>query len=125
MSLTLLSIGGTDLTDYIDIQTYDVNNTEEYTEWIDANRIKHRDVLRTRLSGSFKLGFRSTAQVATFLSVLSTNIQSGSYYHASVFSNDDNQLHTADIFLDDVATIARDLTNNRVWHEYRIELEER
>lgn len=124
-NIVLLRIGNTDLTDYIDIQSYNVNNTEEYTEWTDANHVKHRDVLRTRLSGSLKLGFRSTAEVTSFLSVLSSNIQSGNYYAAEVFSNDDNTLHTANIFIDGDAEIKRDLINGRVWHKYDIDITER
>ena len=124
-NIVLLKIGTSDLTDYIDIQSYNVNNTEEYTEWTDANHVKHRDVLRTRLSGSINLGFRSAAEVTSFLSVLSSNVQAGNYYPAQVFSNDDNTLHQANIFIEGDAEIKRDLINGRVWHQYAIEITER
>lgn len=126
MSLILFKIGNTDLTQYVDIQNYDVNNTPEYMEWTDANHIRHRDVIRTRLSGTVKLGFLGSTDVAAFLSVLSSNITAGGYYPASVFSNDDNTLHTGvQIFIDDVADIKRDLVNNRSWHAYELKIEER
>lgn len=124
-SIVLFKVGNTDLTDYLDIQGYNVNKTEEFSEWTDANYVHHRNVVRTRLSGSFRLGFKNTAEVTSFLNVLDTNVQPGNYYPASVFANNDNTLHSASIYLDGVAEIKRDLVNDRVWHEYEIDLEER
>ena len=125
MSLTLLSIGSTDLTSYIDQQNWDVNRTPVYVDWTDANHVIHRHVNRYRISGKFKIGFKSVTDVTSFLTLLENNRQSGEYYSASIFSNDDNTLHTAEIFLDGVASIKRDLLNGRVWHAYDITVEER
>jgi hypothetical protein len=125
MSLTLLSIGSTDLTSYIDQQNWDVNRTPVYVDWTDANHVIHRHVNRYRISGKFKIGFKSVTDVTSFLTLLENNRQSGEYYSASIFSNDDNTLHTAEIFLDGVASIKRDLQNGRVWHAYDITVEER
>ena len=126
MPLTLLSIGGTDLTSYVvDIQAYNVNRSPVYSDWTDANHIVHRHVIRYRIEGSFRLGFKSSADVTTFLTLLANNVQSGEYYPAQIFSNDDNQLHSANIFLDGVADIKRDLANGREWHEYTIQVSER
>lgn len=125
MALTLLSIGGTDLTEFVDKQNWDVNRTPVFKDWTDANQVIHRHVMRYRISGSFKIGFKEVADVTSFLTLLEANRQSGEYYTAQVFSNDDNTLHTAEIFLDGVAEIKRDLQNGRQWHAYSIDLEER
>lgn len=125
MPLTLFQIGANDLTDYIDIQNYDVQKDPVYEEWTDGNYVKHRNVVRTRIKGKLKIGFRSNTDVTTFLSILAANVQSGDYYSAQIFTNDDNTLNSANIFIKDVATIKRDLTNGRVWHEYTLEVEER
>ena len=125
MPLTLLSIGGVDLTADIDQQNWDVNRSPVYTDWTDANHVIHRHVMRYRISGRFKIGFKTVTDVTSFLTLLSNNKQSGEYYSAQVFSNDDNTLHSADIFLDGVADIKRDLDNGRQWHAYTIDLEER
>lgn len=125
MAITLFKIGNTDLTGYVDIQNYDVQKEPVYEEWTDGNYIKHRNIVRTRIKGKIKVGFRSSAEVSAFLSVLTNNVQAGGYYPASVFSNDDNTLNTANIFISDDAEIKRDLTNNRVWHAYTLEIEER
>lgn len=126
MPLTLLSIGGSDLTQYMDIQNYTVNNTPEFETWTDANRIEHRHKFRDRLEGSLKIGFRSSTEISTFLTLLSNNIQSGGYYIASVYSNDDDTLHTGvNIYLDGVTEIKRDLTNGRIWSAYDLTLRER
>ena len=126
MSLTLLSIGETDLTEYIDIQNYEVNKVPVYEEWVDGNHITHRSLIRKKITGSFKVGFRKSDDVAAFLALLSENIQTGQYYEdALVYTNNDDTLNTADIFLEGTAAISRDLVNNRVWHEYTITVEER
>lgn len=125
MPLTLLSIGGVDLTEYIDIQNYEVNRSPVYEEWVDGNHVTRRDVIRYRISGNFNIGFKSAAEVTSFLSILSSNVQAGNYYPAQVFSNDDNTLHQANIFIDGDAEIKRDLKNGRVWHQYAIEITER
>lgn len=124
-SITLFQIGNTDLTDYVDIQNYDVQKEPIYEEWTDGNYVNHRNIVRTRIKGTVKVGFRNSTDVASFLSVLSSNVQAGGYYPASVFTNDDNTLNTANIFISDVAEIKRDLVNGRVWHEYTLEIEER
>ena len=124
-SITLFKIGNTDLTDYVDIQNYDVQKEPIYEEWTDGNYVNHRNIVRTRINGTVKVGFRNSTDVASFLSVLSSNVQTGGYYPASVFTNDDNTLNTANIFISDVAEIKRDLVNGRVWHEYTLEIEER
>lgn len=125
MPFTLLQIGNTDLTDYIDIQNYEVNKEPVYEEWTDGNHVKHRNKIRTRISGSFKVGFKTAAEATAFITLLTNSITSGSYYTASIYTNDDDTLNTADIYLDGTAIIKRDLLNGRVWHEYSLEVEER
>lgn len=126
MALTLFEINGNDLTDFMDIQNYDVQKEPIYEEWTDGNYVKHRNVVRTRIKGKFKLGFRDSTDVSAFLTVLANNVQPGNYYVADVFTNDDNTLNSnVSVFLSDVAMIKRDLVNARVWHEYTLEVEER
>lgn len=125
MPLVLLNIGGTDLTSYIDKQNYDVNTADVFEEWTDANHIKHRHIIRTRLSGTISIGFKSSTDVSNFLTLLSNNVQSGGYYNASIFSNDDNTLHSAEIFIDGVSQIRRDAAENRIWQTYELTVEER
>lgn len=125
MPLILLKIGGTDLTSYIDQQNYEVNSIDEFEEWMDANHVKHRHVIRTRLSGKFEIGFKKAADVSTFLTLMGNNIQSGGYYNAQIFSNDDNTLHTTEVFIDDISKIKRDELNGRIWQTYELTVEER
>lgn len=125
MPLVLLKIGGTDLTPYIDKQNYEVNNVDEFEEWTDANHVKHRHVIRQRLSGNLSIGFRSTTEITNFLTLMGNNLQSGGYYNAQIFANDDNTLHTTEIFIDDISKIKRDVLNGRIWQTYELTVEER
>lgn len=124
MPLTLLSIGGNDLTQYMDIQGYAVNRVPVFEEWTDGNHIKHRNIIRNRIKGSFKIGFRSSTDVTAFLTVLSSYVTAGGYYPAQIFANDDNTLHTANIFIDGLAEIRRDIVNGREWYSYNLTVEE-
>ena len=125
MPLTLLSINGTDLTQYIDVKSYNVNRIPVFEDWVDGNHINRRNVIRHRVTGEIKIGFRNNSDVESFLNLLSTNITSGNYYSASVFINNENMLYSGNVFIDGTAVIARDLLNGRVWHEYTIKIEER
>lgn len=125
MPLVLLSINGTDLTQFIDVQGFNVNRQPVFENWTDGNHITRRNIIRYRIAGEIKIGFRNNADVTAFLSVLSSNQTSGGYYAVNVFVNNDNANYNANVFIDGAALIARDLANGRVWHEYTIKIEER
>lgn len=125
MPLTLLEINQTDLTEYIDIQNYNVNRIPVFEDWTDGNHITRRNVIRYRIKGEIKIGFRDDTDVSSFLNLLSSSITAGNYYAADVFVNNENTLVSANVFIDGLATIARDLANGRVWHSYTLTIEER
>ena len=51
----LFKIDSTDLTEWEDKEQHSVNQEEVYASWTDGNYIEHREVVRTRISGSVVL----------------------------------------------------------------------
>ena len=51
----LAIIGETDITPYIDWKSFKMEPVEKYVGFEDGNYVEHRNYVRTKLSGSFKL----------------------------------------------------------------------
>lgn len=67
-----------DLTRSIPMKTYQVNVEENNEEWTDSNYTKHFRLLAEKVTGTFKLKFKSIADYANFMTFLSTNKDSSS-----------------------------------------------
>lgn len=65
--MELFMIGEDDFTPYITVPSYKINNVPVYNTWTDANYKQHRDILRYKISGSFKLLFNSETDLNRFL----------------------------------------------------------
>lgn len=51
----LAIIGSTDITKHIVADSYNIDAADVYEEWLDGNYRKHREVVRSRVSGSFSV----------------------------------------------------------------------
>ena len=68
--MQLLVIAGHDLTQHIKVPSWNVNCDDVYEEWTDANYVKHREVTRTRVSGSFTLLYDDNNQLDQFFDII-------------------------------------------------------
>lgn len=62
-----------DLTRYIPMSKYSVNNIRNYDEWIDSNYAKHRQLTDEKAEGDFTLRFPSINLYQDFVSFISTH----------------------------------------------------
>lgn len=69
----LAKIGDRDITKNIITDSYEVNAEDVYNEWTDANKRRHRDVIRQRVVGTFTLKFNTEEEHADFVSLLKAN----------------------------------------------------
>lgn len=115
MSQIFFKIGSTDFTAYTDIQNCNINAEDVYDTWTDGNWITHRVIVRQRISGTVKIGFKSTADLASFLSVLSSERNSNGYYPVTAYVNNMNGSSTFNAYLDLVGEAKWDLVNGRQW----------
>lgn len=118
-------IGSTDLTPKADIQEYSVNRVDVYDTWTDGNRIEHREVTRTRIEGSIKLGFKSEADLSSFLSLLSGAKTADGYWSCGLYLQNAGTTATANVFLDPVGEAKWDTKNGRAWIVQTLAVRER
>lgn len=84
--MTILEIGNTDLSQFVNKRRYVVNQEDETTSWKDANSVIHTTVLRTRVKASIELVFTSETEHNSFLSVLNSECVDG-YWEVSLYVN--------------------------------------
>lgn len=65
--MELFMIGEDDFTNFITVPSYKVNYGPVYNTWTDANYKQHRDILRYKVQGSFKLLFDTEEDLNRFL----------------------------------------------------------
>lgn len=87
MALELFVLGGTDYTNNIINDTYDVNDNDVEETWTDGNYVEHFEVVRTRLEGRFTLRFRSLASYEAFVADYASKKQADGLCSCKLWSN--------------------------------------
>lgn len=125
MSMVFFKIGTTDLTNYADIQNFSINKQDVVQEWTDGNWIVHREIARTRISGSFQLGFKDATAWSNFLTLLTSQKNAAGYYPVTVYVNNTGAAETINAFLDLQTEGKWDLLNSRFWRIVTVNVMER
>lgn len=125
MSMVFFKIGSTDLTAYADIQNYNINKADVFQNWTDGNWVDHRDMVRTRITGSVKLGFKTAASWSAFLTLLTSQRNAAGYYPVTVYVNNTGTTETIDAFLDMTNVTKWDLVNGRFWRVQTVNITQR
>lgn len=99
MPAYFFKIGSTDLSAAVDKQSYAVNKEPVYEEWVDGNWTTHRQIARSRYSGSLRLGFASDADFTAFTALLSSAQTAGGYYSITAYVSNTGSVETFDAFL--------------------------
>ena len=126
MPTVFFQIGTTDLTSYVDVQTYAVNKEDVYGQWTDGNWIDRRVIARQRRSGSFSVGFAAAADFAAWTSLLASAKTTGGYYAVTAYINNTGSTDTFNAFLDVSNPEDKwDLAHSRHWLVAQVTLTER
>ena len=125
MSMIFFKIGSTDLTANADIQNYKVNKIDETEDWTDGNFIVHRAFKRTRVKGSFKLGFKNSTDWANFQTLLTSAINADGYYSVTLYVNNTGTEETINVYLELTNSDKWDLVNSRFWRVVTVNLIQR
>lgn len=108
--MTLFQIDGHDYTAYILNPTYSVNSVPVFSEWVDANYITHREVYRTRVSGSFQMRFFKQQDIDLFFmrlgNVKSTGLRQNAY-KITVYVSNDKEAREIEAFLNPQPSLIR------------------
>ena len=97
---SLFVVNGVDITRFITVPSYKVNEFSVSSEWTDANEVTHRDVIRKRVKGSFSVLFDNEKDYTDFLKLIDENTTPGDYIIATVFVNNKNRTMTKNFFID-------------------------
>lgn len=87
-SSPLFIVNGTmDLTNLIVVPSYNVNLQDGYEEWIDNNKVTHRDILSKKAMGTFSVKFETIDQYQAFMLYMANNKKQNGSYDCSVYLN--------------------------------------
>ena len=125
MNMMFFKIGSTDLSQYADIQNYNINEVDVFQSWTDGNWIDHRDVVRTRITGTVLLGFKTAASWSAFQTLLASQRNAAGYYPVTLYVNNTGTTETIDAFLDMTNATKWDLVNDRFWRVQTVKVTER
>lgn len=125
MNMMFFKIGSTDLSQYADIQNYNINEVDVFQSWTDGNWIDHRDMVRTRITGTVLLGFKTAASWSAFQTLLSSQRNAAGYYPVTLYVNNTGTTETIDAFLDMTNATKWDLVNDRFWRVQTVTVTER
>lgn len=126
MPSVFFKIGSTDLTAYLDVQSYAVNLEDMFDTWEDGNWITHRVIARQRRSGTFSLGFDTAASFAAWTALLASAKTAGGYYAVTAYINNTGSTDAFNAYLDVSNPEDKwDLARSRHWLVARVELTER
>lgn len=109
----LFKIGTTDLTPWEKTEEHQVNRSDVFETWTDANWTDHRVIARTRVSGTVVLSFWKASDYAAFMTLLTTQRNAEGYYPITVWCSNTNTTETINAFLDIVGSTAFDVTSPR------------
>lgn len=118
----LFKISTTDLTKWEDTEKHDVNRTDVYTTWTDGNWNEHREIVRTRVSGTVTLGFSKEADFTAFMTLFSTARDANGYYPVTVWCSNTNTTETINAFLDIDGETVWDLSTPRKYHRITVNI---
>lgn len=111
----LFKIGTTDFSAWVKSETYTVDRTDVYQTWTDGNWTDHREVVRTRVQGTFSISFSRQAAFEAFIAALTSERNADGYYSVSVFPASVGALQTIDAFIDFAGSTKWDVTCPRKW----------
>lgn len=75
-----LTVANTNLTAYIVDGSYDIQTEDKYDSWDDANKVEHRVIITSKVSGSFQIACSNRANSITlsdFMSLWESAVDNG------------------------------------------------
>ena len=104
---------------------YNVNYENVFQEWIDGGQVKHKDIIRRRLVGSFQMYFEDTTSLEVFLTALSTSKTNASTYPVNLKANNEGVgvLRSAYVFID-LKPVRRRRNNDDAFDVFEVTIEE-
>lgn len=118
------TINGTDISSYINESSYKMNQYDDYKEWVDGNRIKHHEIMRHFIKGSFDMIFLTELDLTTFLTLLGNNTVNG-ITTITLYVQNINQSNQYQVYFDMICDSDRSISTNYFFKKYKVTITER
>jgi hypothetical protein len=123
--MELFKIGDEDFTNLIQVPSYKVNNKPVYNTWTDADYIDHRDIVREKIRGSFRMLIDSDEDLLRWLTAISNYTTSGGYVPVTLYVDNLAEQCEADMYIDFDIPEDRPYYGNKKHDPFEVKLEER
>lgn len=124
---TIFKLNTVDYSSHVVAESYAVNFVDVYDEWTDGGQVKHKDVIRRKLSGTFQMYFKTTDSLQTFLTALANCKTTSNTYPVVLKANNDTVASlqsSKNVFLDFVPVRKRDAKGSDVFDVFEVTVEE-
>lgn len=124
---TIFKLNTVDYSSHVVAESYAVNYIDIYDEWTDGGQIKHKDVIRRKLSGTFQMYFKSDTDLQTFLTALTNCKTTSNTYPVTMKANNDTVASlqsSKNVFLDFAPVRKRDATWADTFEVFDVTVEE-
>lgn len=124
-SLSLFSIGTTDLSDYIVQDTYAINSEPVYKEYEDANGTTHRRHIRYKVQGKMQMYFPDLESYSDFKELLESKRSNVNHtVPCTLYDNSSGDTVTINAFVDYKPTLKRTASLREYLDKFDVSIEE-
>ena len=118
-------IGQVDYSSHVNWGSYQIDSEDEYEEWKDIGKRKHREYERSRCKGTVHLEFFTEQQYQSFLSNFRQSLnQDYLYMDICVYVSNKNTDQSFQAFVTKKAKVLKDVINSRLWADVTLSVEE-
>lgn len=121
--MQLVTVNDTDITRYIDRDSYDMNSKDVYEPWTNANAVERRIPIRKRVEGSFTIKCGKGLTFANFLSNWNEAVDVG-VVTIGVFVQNENTFKALEAFYSFEGKRHVELDNGAYYDELTVEIRE-
>lgn len=119
----LVTVNNTDITRYIDKDTFQVNSVDVYESWQNANFIEKRIFIRKRVEGEFEIRCGKGLTLAAFISNWEAAVDNG-VVAMGVFVQNDNRFEAIHAFYSFSGQEHVELDNGAVYDRLIVKIKE-
>lgn len=123
--MELFKMGEIDFTKCIKASTYKVNSKDVYNEWTDGNYKVHRDVVRSKVEGTFSLYFQTVEKEQEFFDTLNSLTGTGGHTPVSVYVNNHHEIRDIEVFIEIDPTNEKPFMGLSEYEGFELKLTER
>lgn len=123
---TLVVVNEVDITPYINWKTYDIKPQDEYEEWKDGNKVKHRIYSPSKIAGSFDVWLCgwNNMDADAFIALIN-NATENHVTTMAVYDQTTNSMSAIEAYCKLVPKEHKEMMTGDYWDVYTVEVQQR